>query len=116
MANERKKIQTARMWRYFLDAASELMEEKGLNNIKIREIADRAGYTSSTAYNYFRDLSHLKFLRRCVIPLHMYTICPITWKKAIIPLKNGCTCGNVFAVILLNFQRFTIFCTLKISV
>ncbi|RYG71346.1 TetR/AcrR family transcriptional regulator [Lentibacillus lipolyticus] len=61
MANERKKIQTARMWRYFLDAASDLIEEKGLNNIKIREIADRAGYTSSTAYNYFRDLSHLKF-------------------------------------------------------
>lgn len=49
------------MWRYFLDATSELIEEKGLHNIKIREIADRAGFTSSTVYNYFRDLSHLKF-------------------------------------------------------
>ena len=49
------------MWHYFLDATSELIEEKGLHAITIREIADRAGYTSSTVYNYFRDLSHLKF-------------------------------------------------------
>lgn len=61
MSKRRKEIQTARMWRYFLEAASELIEEKGLHHITIREIADRAGYTSSTVYNYFRDLSHLKF-------------------------------------------------------
>lgn len=58
---KRKEIQTARMWRYFLDAASELISEKGLQQITIREIADKAGYTSSTVYNYFKDLSHLKF-------------------------------------------------------
>lgn len=61
MNKKRKEIQTARMWRYFLDAASELIQEKGLHRITIREIADRAGYTSSTVYNYFHDLSHLKF-------------------------------------------------------
>ncbi len=61
MNKKRKEIQTARMWRYFLDAASELIKEKGLQQITIREIADKAGYTSSTVYNYFQDLSHLKF-------------------------------------------------------
>jgi len=60
-ATQRKEIQTARMWRYFLDATSELMKEKQLDHITIRQIADRAGYTSSTVYNYFGDLSHLKF-------------------------------------------------------
>lgn len=57
----RKDIQRARMWRYFLDAATEVIEQEGIRNVTIRKIADRAGYTSSTAYNYFKDLSHLKF-------------------------------------------------------
>lgn len=61
MNQRRKEIQTARMWSYFLDAASKLIKEKGLHNITIREIADEAGFTSSTVYNYFKDLSHLKF-------------------------------------------------------
>ncbi len=61
MNQRRKEIQTARMWRYFLDAASKLILEKGLHKITIREIAEEAGFTSSTVYNYFKDLSHLKF-------------------------------------------------------
>lgn len=61
MDKTRKEIQTARMWRYFLDAASELIKDKSLHEITIREIADKAGFTSSTVYNYFKDLSHLKF-------------------------------------------------------
>ncbi|MBD1379382.1 TetR/AcrR family transcriptional regulator [Metabacillus arenae] len=59
--NERKELQRARMLRYFLDAASEVIEEEGLAHMTIRKVADRAGYTASTAYNYFKDLSHLKF-------------------------------------------------------
>lgn len=61
MRTKQKQIQTARMWRYFLDATASLIEEKGLHRITIRQIAERAGFTSSTVYNYFRDLSHLKF-------------------------------------------------------
>ncbi|MED1738086.1 TetR/AcrR family transcriptional regulator [Bacillus swezeyi] len=61
MNRGRKDIQRARMWRYFLDAATELINEEGIDQITIRKIADRAGFTASTAYNYFKDLSHLKF-------------------------------------------------------
>ncbi|MTW86242.1 TetR family transcriptional regulator [Virgibacillus dakarensis] len=61
MSSGRKEIQRARMWRYFLDAATEVIEKEGINHVTIRKIAEKAGYTSSTAYNYFRDLSHLKF-------------------------------------------------------
>lgn len=61
MNAKRKEIQKARMWKYFLEATEEVINEKGLQKITIREIADKAGYTSSTVYNYFRDISHLKF-------------------------------------------------------
>ncbi|ENH95830.1 TetR family transcriptional regulator [Gracilibacillus halophilus YIM-C55.5] len=61
MATSRKEIQRARMWRYFLDAATDVIQEEGIDHFTIRKIADKAGFTSSTAYNYFKDLSHLKF-------------------------------------------------------
>ncbi|WP_085506098.1 TetR/AcrR family transcriptional regulator [Thalassobacillus devorans] len=61
MEDNRKKLKKARMWNYFMEAAVEMIEESGIENVTIRKIADRAGFTSSTAYNYFKDLSHLKF-------------------------------------------------------
>lgn len=61
MPLKRKEIQRARMLRYFLDAATEVIKEDGIDHFTIRKIADKAGFTSSTAYNYFKDLSHLKF-------------------------------------------------------
>lgn len=61
MTKTRKEIQQERMFKYFIDATVKHIEEKGLQNITVREIADKAGYTSSTVYNYFDDLSHLKF-------------------------------------------------------
>lgn len=57
----RKDIQISRMWRYFVDATVEIIEEEGLENVTARKIADKAGYTSSTIYNYFGELSHLIF-------------------------------------------------------
>jgi AcrR family transcriptional regulator len=61
MRIDKKEIQRARMWRYFIDAASDVIEEGGMEQFTVRKIADRAGFTSSTLYNYFKDLSHLKF-------------------------------------------------------
>ncbi len=61
MTLSRKEKQRQRMYRYFLDAAAEIIDEEGITNLTVRKIAERAGYTSSTVYNYFKDLSHLKF-------------------------------------------------------
>ncbi|GEM03956.1 hypothetical protein HMI01_09440 [Halolactibacillus miurensis] len=58
---DKKALQRKRMWQYFIDAAVDIIEEDGLESLTIRRVADLAGYTSSTAYNYFDDLSHLKF-------------------------------------------------------
>lgn len=50
-----------RMWKYFVDATAEIIEEEGLENVTIRKVADKAGYNSATIYNYFSEISHLIF-------------------------------------------------------
>ncbi|WP_225435203.1 TetR/AcrR family transcriptional regulator [Bacillus aerolatus] len=57
----RKQIQVNRMYQYFVDAAVQIIEEEGIKNVTARKVAERAGYTTSTIYNYFKDLSHLLF-------------------------------------------------------
>ncbi|WP_394233818.1 TetR/AcrR family transcriptional regulator [Niallia oryzisoli] len=57
----RSEIQTERMINYFIDATTELIKEEGIKNISIRKIAKKAGFTSSTIYNYFSEVSHLVF-------------------------------------------------------
>ncbi|MEW9673956.1 TetR/AcrR family transcriptional regulator [Ammoniphilus sp. 3BR4] len=57
----RKEIKLTRMWEYFVDATAKIIEEQGIENVTVRKIADLAGFTSSTIYNYFEELSHLVF-------------------------------------------------------
>lgn len=56
-----KKIQMSRMWKYFIDATVEIINENGIDQVTIRKVADRAGYNSATIYNYFGEVSHLIF-------------------------------------------------------
>lgn len=57
----KKQIQMSRMWKYFVEATAEIIEEEGLENVTIRKVADKAGYNSATIYNYFSEISHLIF-------------------------------------------------------
>jgi AcrR family transcriptional regulator len=43
----------------FLDSAKELFTEKGYYNTTMEEIADRAGFSKATIYNYFDGKKHL---------------------------------------------------------
>ena len=38
----RKKVQMNRMWKYFVDATAQIIEEEGVENVTIRKIADIA--------------------------------------------------------------------------
>lgn len=49
------------MWKYFVEAATEIIEDEGAKAVTIRKVADRAGYNSATIYNYFSEFSHLLF-------------------------------------------------------
>ena len=43
----------------FIEAAEELIDESGVENVSIRKIAERAGFHNSTIYLYFKDVNHL---------------------------------------------------------
>ncbi|HBG3213404.1 TPA: TetR/AcrR family transcriptional regulator, partial [Clostridioides difficile] len=48
-----------RILMYFIEAAQNIMENEGIENITLRKVADMAGYNSSTLYKYFKNLDHL---------------------------------------------------------
>lgn len=59
---KRIQIKQERIMKYFIEAAREIIKKDGIENVTIRKVADLAGYTSATLYNYFDNLSHLIFL------------------------------------------------------
>lgn len=60
-----KEIQEQRMKGYFIEASKEILKGEGLKNISVRNIAERAGYSYATLYNYFSDVKDLIF--ECVV-------------------------------------------------
>lgn len=56
-----KQLQEERMKGYFIQAAKEILKSEGLKAISVRNIAERAGYSYTTLYNYFRDVNDLVF-------------------------------------------------------
>jgi len=56
-----KEIQEERIRSYFIEATKELLKGEGLKVVNVRNIADRAGYSFATLYNYFKDVKDLIF-------------------------------------------------------
>lgn len=56
---DKKALQRERTRRYFIDAAKELVKTKGLEQVSARNVADLAGYSYATIYNYFADINDL---------------------------------------------------------
>jgi AcrR family transcriptional regulator len=59
---ERKEIQEQRMRGYFIEATREILKGEGLKSVNVRAIAERAGYSYATLYNYFKDIKELIFI------------------------------------------------------
>lgn len=57
-----KALQERRMRGYFTDAAKEIIKGEGMAAVSARTIADRAGYSYATLYNYFEDMKDLVFV------------------------------------------------------
>lgn len=50
------------MREYFFQATREILKAEGLKGISVRNVAERAGYSYATLYNYFKDINELVFL------------------------------------------------------
>jgi AcrR family transcriptional regulator len=46
---------------YFIEATREIIKGEGLRGVSVRSVADRAGYSYATLYNYFKDINALIF-------------------------------------------------------
>ena len=54
-------IQEKRMKEYFIEATKEILRGEGLRAVSVRNIAEKAGYSYATLYNYFSDIKELIF-------------------------------------------------------
>ncbi len=59
---DNKQIQEQRIKGYFIQATKEILKAEGLKSISVRNIANQAGYSYATLYNYFKDVKDLIFL------------------------------------------------------
>jgi AcrR family transcriptional regulator len=56
---DKKAIQRRRVERYLIDAAKTIIRREGADAVTVRRVADLAGYSYTTMYNYFADLNTL---------------------------------------------------------
>jgi len=57
-----KDLQDSRMRGYFIAATRNLLKSEGLKAVSVRSVAEQAGYSFATIYNYFRDINELIFV------------------------------------------------------
>ncbi len=57
--SEKQKRKRIRTKMYFIEAAKDMIESQGVESVSVRNIAESAGYSYPTLYNYFHDLSEL---------------------------------------------------------
>jgi AcrR family transcriptional regulator len=90
-----KAIQEERMKGYFLTAAKELIRGEGLGVVSARNVAEKAGYSYATLYNYFKDIRDLifscveDFLNECREFVTKEVPGTISGEKALIAISNS---------------------------
>lgn len=56
---EKQSVKGERVRTYFIDAAKQIILQEGVESVSVRKVADIAGYSYATIYNYFSDLGAL---------------------------------------------------------
>jgi AcrR family transcriptional regulator len=55
----KQNLKNQRVRAYFVQAAKKIILEEGVENVSVRKVADEAGYTFSTIYNYYGNQNEL---------------------------------------------------------
>jgi AcrR family transcriptional regulator len=90
-----KPIQEERMKGYFITAAKELIRGEGLAVVSTRNVAERAGYSYATLYNYFKDIRDLifscveDFTTECREYVAKEGSGAVTGEKALVAISSG---------------------------
>ncbi len=58
-SEDKKELKRNRIRTYFLEAAREIVLKEGYENVSVRKVAEMAGYSYATIYNYYKDLNQL---------------------------------------------------------
>jgi len=60
LENSKKySIKSERIRSYFIEATKEIIMREGVQSVSVRKVAELAGYSYATIYNYFSDLNQL---------------------------------------------------------
>ncbi len=57
--DDKRNLKRERIKMYFIEAAKEIIINEGYASVSVRKVADMAGYSYATIYNYFADLNEL---------------------------------------------------------
>jgi AcrR family transcriptional regulator len=58
-AEKNKALRKMRTMRYFIDAARNIIATQGVGAVNIRSVAAKAGYSSGSIYDYFKNIDQL---------------------------------------------------------
>lgn len=76
----KQELKRSRAKMFFIQAAKSMISDEGVENVTVRKVADAAGYTYPTLYNYFEDLNELlwetrQFMIRELVDTMRATVC-----------------------------------------
>ncbi len=92
-------IQEKRMKEYFLQSACEIIRAEGIRALNVRTVAERAGYSFATLYNYYSDFKELVY--HCVV--YFLGECEQFIKDSAARSKSDATASRKIAQAYINY-------------
>lgn len=59
ISKDKQALKTQRVKSYFIQATKEIIIHEGVECVSVRKVADKAGYTYTTIYNYYANVNEL---------------------------------------------------------